>query len=177
MNHLIEQLLYFSRPSADCQAPVQINDVLKNTLMLVEMRSRFTNVVFEIELAPVLPDVTANEEQLEQVFLNIIINALQAMNNNGMLYISTHYLAAEQQVTVAITDSGPGISEENLAKLFDPFFTTKDTGTGLGLSVAHHLMAVWGASIAVKSAVGAGSTFTLIFPLVRSDEYVDQSPA
>lgn len=177
MNHLIEQLLYFSRPSADRQAPVQINDVLKNTLMLVEMRSRFTNVVFEIELAPVLPDVTANEEQLEQVFLNIIINALQAMNNNGMLYISTHYLAPEQQVTVAVTDSGPGISEENLAKLFDPFFTTKDTGTGLGLSVAHHLMAVWGASIAVKSTVGVGSTFTLIFPLVRSDEDVDQSPA
>ena len=177
MNHLIEQLLYFSRPSADLQTPVQVNDILKNTLMLVEMRARFTNVVFDIELAPMLPNVTANEEQLEQVFLNIIINALQAMDNKGRLHISSHYLAAMQQVRVAITDSGPGITEENLAKLFDPFFTTKETGTGLGLSVAHHLMSVWGASIAVESSPGSGSTFTLIFPLVRSDEYVDQSPA
>lgn len=177
MNHLIEQLLYFSRPSADHQAPVQVNDVLKNTLMLVEMRSRFTHVAFDIELAPVLPEVTANEEQLEQVFLNIIINALQAMDNHGALRISTHYLAPTQQVSVTIADSGPGIAEENLAKLFDPFFTTKETGTGLGLSVAHHLMSAWNGTIAVESTLGAGSAFTLIFPLIRSDEHVDQLPA
>ena len=178
MNHLIEQLLYFSRPSAaDMQSPVQVNDALKNTLMLVEMRSRFTNVVFEVDLAPVLPNVTANEEQLEQVFLNIIINALQAMDNNGLLRVATHFDPDLRQVRVAISDSGPGIAEENLGKLFDPFFTTKETGTGLGLSVAHHLMAVWGGSIAVESTLDSGSTFTLIFPLIRSDENVEQSPA
>lgn len=143
--------------------------------MLVEMRSRFTNVVFDIDLAPVLPVVTANDEQLEQVFLNIIINALQAMDNDGKLCISSFYSASLQQVQVDITDTGTGIAAENLPKLFEPFFTTKETGTGLGLAVAHHLMSVWSGSIVVKSTVGAGSTFTLIFPSVRSDEYVDKT--
>ena len=175
MNHLIEQLLYFSRPSPALQTDVQINDILKNTLMLVEMRSRFTSVVFDIDLSPVLPAITANEEQLEQVFLNIIINALQAMDNDGKLCISSRYSAVLQQVRVDITDTGPGIAAENLPKLFDPFFTTKETGTGLGLAVAHHLMSVWNGSIAVNSTVGAGSTFTLIFPAVRSDENVDKT--
>ena len=177
MNHLIEQLLYFSRPSADQQMPVQVNDVLKNTLLLVDMRSKFSSVAFEVQFAPALPEITANEEQLEQVLLNILINAMQAMDNNGMIRIATRYRKDAQQVHVLITDSGPGIEPENLPKLFDPFFTTKETGTGLGLSVAHHLMSVWNGSIAVESTVGAGTTFTLIFPLIRSDENVDQSPA
>ena len=165
MNQLIEQLLYFSRPTLAHLADVNVNDVLKNTLILVDMRAKSSRILFASELAAELPQVRANEEQLEQVFLNLLINAIQAIPKEGLIRIVSRFDAEQARVHVAVTDSGSGIAPENLDKLFDPFFTTKETGTGLGLSVAHHIMEIWGGTIEVESVLGKGSTFTLIFPL------------
>ena len=165
MNQLIEQLLYFSRPTLAHLTSVDINAVLKNSLILVEMRAKYARMLFEVDAQAELPLVTANEEQLEQVFLNILINAIQAVDNDGVIKIVSRRHDDLSQVRVSVTDSGPGIDPENMDKLFDPFFTTKETGTGLGLSVAHHIMEIWGGSIAVESTMGEGSTFVLIFPV------------
>ena len=165
MNQLIEQLLYFSRPTLARLADVNVNDVLKNTLILVDMRAKSSRILFATELEAELPVVRANEEQLEQVFLNLLINAIQAIPKEGLIRIVTCFDPGQRQVQVTVTDSGSGIAPENLDKLFDPFFTTKETGTGLGLSVAHHIMEIWGGTIEVKSVLGKGSAFTLIFPM------------
>jgi signal transduction histidine kinase len=169
MNHLIEQLLGFSRPSLDLVTRVNVNGVLKNTFILAEIRVSGMEVVFESHLADDLPDVLANEEKLKQVLLNIMINAIQAMNKKGKLQVSSYYVESSDKVHISFTDTGPGIEPENLRKLFDPFFTTKETGTGLGLSVANYLMLSWNGSILVESIIKQGSTFTLVFPAARSD--------
>jgi two-component system sensor histidine kinase HydH len=165
MNQLIEQLLYFSRPTLARLTDVNVNEVLKNTLILVDMRAKSSRTLFATELAGDLPLVRANEEQLEQVFLNLLINAIQAIPKEGLIRIVSRLHPELFQIRVSITDSGSGIAPENMDKLFDPFFTTKETGTGLGLSVAHHIMEIWGGSIEVKSVLDKGSTFTLIFPM------------
>lgn len=169
MNHLIEQLLCFSRPTTDLLTQVNVNEVIKSTLVLMGIRASGSDVVFQQMLAEGLPEVTANEEQLKQVFLNILINATQAMDKKGVIRVFSHCDPELAEVYISFTDNGPGIEPENIKKLFDPFFTTKETGTGLGLSVANHLMTSWGGSISVEAVMGVGSTFTLIFPVKRSD--------
>ncbi|WP_169717588.1 ATP-binding protein [Sporomusa silvacetica] len=167
MNHLIEELLGFSRPTLDFVTRVNVNNVLKNTLVLAEIRANGTDVVFKNDLAPVLPEVMANEEQLRQVFLNVLINAIQAVDRKGNIIISSYYEECSGRVRISFTDTGPGIESENIKKLFDPFFTTRANGTGLGLSVANHLMLSWNGVILVESKVNHGSTFTLVFPAVK----------
>lgn len=167
MNHLTEELLGFSRPILDLVTRTNVNEVLKNTLVLAEIRAHGTEVVFKHELTPLLPAVMANEEQLKQVFLNILINAIQAMDKKGTITISSGYEEVAGKVRVSVTDTGPGIEPGNIKKMFDPFFTTKANGTGLGLAVAKHLMLSWNGVILVESKVNRGSTFTLIFPAVK----------
>lgn len=167
MNHLIEELLGFSRPILDFVTRINVNDVLQNTLVLAEIRANGTDVLFKKELGSDLPEVMANEEQLRQVFLNVLINAIQAMDRKGNIIISSCYEELAGRVRISFTDTGPGIEPEDIKKLFDPFFTTKANGTGLGLSVANHLMLSWNGVILVESKVDHGSTFTLIFPAVK----------
>jgi two-component system sensor histidine kinase HydH len=167
MDHLIEQLLCFARPTTDLIAEVNINEVLKDTIVLAEIRTSGSGseIEFEQHLEDSLPEVMANEEQLKQVFLNILINASQAMENHGIVKVFSAYITSADEVRVCISDTGPGIEPELVEKIFDPFFTTKEKGTGLGLSVANHLMTSWGGSIRVDSMPNQGSTFTLIFPV------------
>jgi len=167
MNHLIEELLGFSRPILDFVTRINVNEVLQNTLVLAEIRANGTDVLFKKELGSDLPEVMANEEQLRQVFLNVLINAIQAMDKKGNVIISSCYEELADSVRISFTDTGPGIEPEDIKKLFDPFFTTKANGTGLGLSVANHLMLSWNGIILVESKIDHGSTFTLIFPAVK----------
>lgn len=169
MDTLIEQLLCFSRPATDLTSQLSINEAVKNTLVLAKMRASGMRISFEEELTPNLPPIAANEEELRQVLLNILINAIQAVGNIGRIKVATGCERECGLVIVAISDDGPGIAGDNLGRLFDPFYTTKIGGTGLGLAVAQHLMANWGASITVDSRLDEGSTFILRFPAVRSE--------
>ena len=109
-------------------------------------------------------DIMGDRVLLEQAFVNIFLNAVDAFEGGeGEVFVK--YSVSGGDALVEISDTGKGIPEENLTKVFDPFFTTKETGTGLGLSVAHHIMEIWGGSIAVESTLGEGSTFVLIFPV------------
>ena len=175
MNQLIEQLLYFSRPAEEQLTDVNINNILKTSLILVDMRAKSSRTLFEVELDPDLPCVKVNEEQLEQVFLNILINAIQALPRDGVIRVVSRCEPETAQVIVSIRDSGCGIAPENMDKLFDPFFTTKENGTGLGLSVALHMMEMWGGTITVESAPAEGSTFTLRFPFAEGGADADHN--
>jgi two-component system NtrC family sensor kinase len=113
----------------------------------------------------------ADHNQIEQVFINLLLNAGQAMTGVGNLTITTGLIPGENSVFAAVRDTGCGITEEHLGKIFDPFFTTKDQkGTGLGLSVSFGIIANHGGRIGVESVVGTGTTFTIILPLTGEDE-------
>lgn len=164
MNHLIEQLLYLARPASGDEGPVDVTAVLENTLLLVDSRARRNHIEIRRSYERHIPVVNADNENMKQVFLNIIINAIQAMDSGGILSAAVTYNPEERTVSISIADTGPGILPENSQRLFDPFFTTKESGTGLGLSVAQQLVRHWGGQITVDSTVGSGSTFTIILP-------------
>lgn len=166
LNRLIEQLLNFARPKMSRIEPVQVNEIIDSTLILLETELRQRQVRLLRESDAFMPLVEADAEQLKQVLLNIIINAMQAIGERGRINIKTSFISARQVVEVEIMDDGGGIPVDLHDRVFDPFFTTKEQGTGLGLSVAYRLMETWNGSIRIDSSEGDGASFTLIFPAI-----------
>ncbi len=175
---VVENLRTFARrrqPNKEC---VDINEILGRTLELRTYELRTSNIELVVELAPDLPRSMVDSQQIGQVFLNIILNAEQAMieaNSGGKLVIKTEL--TKDYVRISFADDGPGISAENLGKLFDPFFTTRGEkgGTGLGLSVCHGIVTEHGGRIYVKSKPGKGAAFFVELPLATAK--VDKSKA
>lgn len=165
---IIKGLLGFSRRAAFEQIEMNLNDLLDATVSMVRNQSRFHNVRFDIKLAPSVPPVMADPNQMQQVFLNMLMNATDAMNEKGAINIATRTLPENGNsfVEVEFTDTGPGIAEEHLGKLFEPFFTTKPVGkgTGLGLSVSYGIIKRHGGDITVKNVPGQGASFTIRLP-------------
>jgi signal transduction histidine kinase len=161
-------LLHFGRPSRPEFAYVDINNLVKKTLFFVAQHPEAKNIHRVKELTRDLPYVWADEKQIQQVLFNIIINAIQSMKSGGTLSIQTEAVEdhGQEKVQISITDTGSGIAEEDLAKIFIPFHTTKNQGTGLGLPISRQLLEQHGGSIAVKSRVGDGTTFTIALPVV-----------
>jgi PAS domain S-box-containing protein len=165
-------LLNFSRTSTTAFLDTNLNQVIRDTLSLLEHQFKTAQVVVDLELADDLPAINGNSGKLQQVFLNLLLNAKDAMPGGGHLRITTR---ANGHVEAQISDSGSGIAPENLKRIYDPFFTTKTTpkpgerrGTGLGLSVSYGIIQEHAGKIHVESAVGAGTTFHLEFPLLRN---------
>jgi two-component system NtrC family sensor kinase len=165
----VKGLLEFSRQSETRQEPVDINEVLVKTLNLIESQALFFNVDVLREWQPDLPQVEGDGSELQQVFMNLIVNAVQSMSEKGTIRIVTRYDAAADQVEVNVADTGRGIPRELIDRIFDPFFTTKASGqgTGLGLSIAYGIITKHGGTIAVESELGVGTRFTIRFPATR----------
>jgi len=163
---IVKGLLEFSRQSKGNTEPVDLNKVLEDTLSLVGKQALFFNIDVNCRLEPELPPVVADRSQFQQVFINILMNAVQAMNERGTITVVTRHNSASRSVEVAISDTGKGIAPEEIDRIFDPFFTTKESGhgTGLGLSIAYGIVTTHRGSISVQSEVGKGSTFTIRMP-------------
>jgi len=146
----------------------KVNQVLKNVLALTNKRLQHGGVRVETHLAADLPLLQVVPDHVAQVFLNIVINAVEAMRDGGKLVVSTSLSTDKQWVEIAFADDGPGIDEETKASIFEPFFTTKSTGTGLGLAISYGIIERHGGQIIVESALGAGSTFTVLLPANQS---------
>jgi two-component system, NtrC family, sensor kinase len=163
---IVRGLLEFSRESVPQKSPISLNDVLDASLALVENQAQFLNITIIRDYSPDLPQLSADPNQLEQVFINMLLNASHAMAHGGILRIVTDTTREKLYAVVRIADTGCGIPEENLPKIFDPFFTTKDaSGTGLGLSVSYGIINSHGGIIEVESSVGVGTTFTIKLPM------------
>lgn len=161
---IVQSLLDFARHSKPEPRRVNVNDVIDASLELSHQSTR-SNIHLIKEYSPNLPPVLADINQLQQVFLNILLNAYDAMSNGGTLRIVTGLVM--DRVDIAFSDTGVGIPPENLTRIFDPFFTTKEVGkgTGLGLSISYGIVEQHGGTIEVKSQVGEGSTFTVHLPV------------
>jgi len=168
-SNIIKGLLSFARATTVDKGPVNINALLKNSLNMVRHKADFFNINIILDLDESLSPVDANSSQIQQVFLNMIINAADAMGEKGTLNLCTRKITENGKpfAEVEFTDTGQGISEEDITKLFEPFFTTKPVGkgTGLGLAVSHGIIHDHGGNIHVKSKVGEGTSFFVRLPL------------
>lgn len=161
---LVQRMLDFYRPTTESEEPVDIQAVLDDVLSLSGKRLQHGSVLVHRDAAAPLPPVRGLSNQLKQVFLNIVINAVEAMPNGGELYVDTLWDEQRGEVSVSFTDTGEGIPLAELANIFDPFYTSKPKGTGLGLAVTHGIIERHGGRIDVESEIGKGSTFTVHLP-------------
>jgi two-component system NtrC family sensor kinase len=163
---IIRGLLDFSRQRQPDKTFFDVNSIVDDCVSLVEQQALFHNIHIIRNLQSDLPMAVIDPGQIERVFMNLIINAAEAMDGSGHLTISTRENKNTGDIEIAFSDTGTGISEENLKKIFDPFFTTKDVGhgTGLGLAISYGLVRSHKGTIFVESEVGKGSTFIVIIP-------------
>jgi PAS domain S-box-containing protein len=166
---ITSNLLSFARPHDSSKSLICINEALRGALELRAHQLKVNNVELLTELQPNLPKTMADFQQMQEVFVNIINNAEQAMleaHGRGRLLVRTNAEGATIKIT--FTDDGPGISEENLTKIFDPFFTTKEVGkgTGLGLSICYGLVQAHGGRIYARSMLGQGANFVVEIPVI-----------
>jgi two-component system NtrC family sensor kinase len=162
VDDVIKGLLDFATPKEPVLTPVSVNRVLEEALFFIAPQAQETHIAVEISLGRTLPPVLLDPEQIKRVFINIILNALQAMQPGGVLRIRTAR-SAGGRVMVRIADTGSGIPPAILKRIFDPFFTTKSQGAGLGLSISRTILEKHRATITCDSQEGKGTTFTLLF--------------
>ncbi len=175
---LVKGMLDFCRPAPPILKSESINRAVEDAVSLLDSQFRKHNVQVVLTLAPEAPNIVFDNQQIHQVFVNMLLNAMQAMPQGGTVRIESRVeqdpKKPRRQLIVTFGDSGVGIPKEDFQKIFDPFFTTKPEGTGLGLSIAHKILEQHGAVIEVKSREGQGTTFILRFPI---DEGRDHVPA
>jgi two-component system NtrC family sensor kinase len=165
---IVDGLLDFSRPKARAKRPAAVNQVVEDALFLVKHHDRFKRITLERDLAAGLPAIQANAEQLIQVFLSLMLNAIDAMEGAGILTIRTQMNPdRSDEVMVTFGDTGMGIPREDIPKIFEPFFTTKlpGRGTGLGLSICYGIVQEHGGRIHVDSQLGQGTVFRVVLPV------------
>ena len=178
---IIDRLLQFSRRAEPTMKPVDINKILEETLSLLGYQVKPQNIKVIKKFCPSLPEITADFIQLQQVFLNIMLNAVQAMPKGGELVIRTYakkitelgrrksdvFKQGSKIVVIEVEDTGRGIPEGKLEIIFDPFFSTKEQGTGLGLSICHGIIEAHRGAIDVQSKPGKGTAFIVKLPVQK----------
>ncbi len=171
---IVKNLLDFSRSEQPEFEEVSINNIIRDTLKLVQNQLTLSGIEVKRDLPPDLPYILGNVKTLQQVFLNLFINAIQAMKDGGILSILGLVSEDQHWLKVEVTDTGAGIAPEDLPHIFEPFYTTKEVGrgTGLGLSVSFSIAQKHGGHIEVKSQVGEGSTFTVFLPVLEEEEII-----
>ncbi|TMA09786.1 MAG: GAF domain-containing protein [Deltaproteobacteria bacterium] len=167
---LVNDLLSFARPSSPNVSTENVNEIVDGIVRILDTEAKEKGVQIYRRLATNLPKVLIDKEQIKQVSMNIILNALQSIQGKGVVEVSTRLFrkdSSDEFVQIGIRDSGVGIPEKDLENIFNPFFTTKKEGVGLGLSISHQIVQEHGGYILVESQVGRGTTFFINLPLNR----------
>lgn len=174
MVSMVSQILKFAVPAQPVFSAVSVHRILERTLLLAEHRVEGRQIAFERQFRAEKDVLEGDSHQLEQAFVNLLLNAVEAINGNGALTVATELIADDEGqvregeprrwMRIRISDTGAGITAENMERLFEPFFTTKQNGTGLGLAVTRRIIEEHNGSIQVESQPGKGTTFTLLLP-------------
>ncbi len=167
---VVHNMLGYARKMEPHSEDVDINDTLKQTIALLENFARTNNIEIPTDLSPDLPIIASDQARLQQVFLNLINNAIDAIGKDGEIQVKSR--CSDSFINVEIKDNGPGIPQDKQKKVFDPFYTTKETGkgTGLGLWVSYDIIEKMGGKIRLVSEVGKGTTFTVELPIVAPEK-------
>jgi PAS domain S-box-containing protein len=166
--NIVRSLLTYARPSTGQLQPENLNEMIGDTLLLIEHQLHsWNNIQVNAEYAPDLPPLVCSRNQIAQILINLLVNARDAMPGGGQIVVRTGYRPRSNRLVLEVQDEGSGIPPELQGKIFDPFFTTKPVGhgTGLGLSIVQGILRAHGGEIQLRSTPGAGTTFTLLFPL------------
>ena len=167
---VVHNMLGYARRMEPRREDVDVNDTLKQTISLLDNYARINNIEIQTDFRSDLPIIAGDQAQLQQVFLNLLSNAIDALGKEGAIQVKSRKIGS--QIHVRIADNGPGIPSSQQKKVFDPFFTTKDTGkgTGLGLWVSYNIMEKMGGGLALRSEEKKGSTFTVQIPIVLPEK-------
>ena len=163
---IIHNLLGFARRMEPAKEKININNLLDETTGLLENEARYVNISIDKQYADDVPVITSDLSQIQQVVLNLLNNAIDAIGSDGTVTVGSRYLDKTDQVELWVADTGKGIPEAELDKIFEPFFTTKAVGkgTGLGLSISYSIIEKLGGAMRVQSKVGEGTVFTITLP-------------
>ena len=166
---IVSNLLSFSRQQEMERRHVDLNEIIRSVILLSRHKMELQNIVIKEDLDPHLPQTAGDRSQIQQCFVNLVFNAMEAMPDGGTLTITTSFDKKRRMAMASISDTGLGIPEDKISMIFEPFFSTKDEskGVGLGLSVVYGIIREHKGSIYVDSNVGAGSTFTVRLPLAK----------
>ena len=175
---IVRNLLDFSRAHATEMEPLHIEEVLEKTKNLIVNELRIHKIALETEIGDNLPPVCGDFQKLQQVFLNLIINAEQAIGEYGRIALKAR-LTSDDTIRIDVSDTGPGIDQQHLERIFDPFFTTKEAGkgTGLGLAIVYGIVEKHGGYVEVASKLGEGTTFSVYLPVYHGDQKRERKPA
>jgi two-component system NtrC family sensor kinase len=178
VGRIVSDLLAFSRRSKPQRVPADLNKIVRMTLSLTQHKMKLSNVEVEFNLCESLPAAQCDASQIQQVVLNLLLNAAEATQTKTERRVTVETAAGKDEVVLTVSDNGEGIQPENLTKIFDPFFTTKSEGkgVGLGLAVSYGIIQAHGGDIEVKSKVGEGTTFTVTLPLEQPPQPVAPPP-
>ena len=169
---IVKNLLSYSRQASPTKEIFQVNSLVEESLNLIRDHKRFLNIKLVKKMSKYMMLVHADKNQLSQVIINLVMNAIDAMERKGTLTLQTLCDRPNKKVYIEVSDTGCGIPKENLLKIFDPFFTTKgsEKGTGLGLSTSYGIVEENGGRISIKETSPMGTTFSLEFPLFKPDK-------
>jgi two-component system sensor histidine kinase HydH len=165
LNRVIGQLLEFARPIRVRKKPTSIQSVIQHSLKMIERDAQAKNVNIRTNLSPEIQEVSIDPDRMNQVFLNLYLNGIEAMEEGGTLSVDLNPDEDGRQIKIAVADTGTGIKKEELVHIFDPYFTTKQSGTGLGLAIVHKIIESHKGEVRVESEAGKGTTVTIILPV------------
>ena len=164
LNRVIGQLLEFARPVTVQKKPTPIKAVIQHSLKMVEREARTKNIHISENLSPDLEDISIDPDRINQVLLNLHLNAIEAMENGGTLSVDLSLDNDSKGIRIAVSDTGVGIDKKDLNHIFDPYFTTKQSGTGLGLAIVHKIVESHEGEVRVESEIGQGTTVSVFLP-------------
>jgi signal transduction histidine kinase len=163
IDRIVKDFLAFARPTEAEQVAADLNEILQEVVLLIRTNIRQSGVRLKTELSATIPKVNVSPDGIKQVLLNVVLNAVQAMEQGGTLTITS--TADDRRVIISVSDTGPGISDENLAHIFDPFFTTKKEGTGMGLAITDRIIREHGGRIEIKTSPDTGTKMSIFLPI------------
>jgi signal transduction histidine kinase len=170
-NRIIKELLDFTSPRETLLIPGNVKDVLYRVCEMAKSRCAKQNIGTEVLVPDDLPDIRMNEKKLEEAFMNFVSNAIEAMPEGGKLTVQASIID-DDSISISFKDTGCGINHDHIDKIFEPFFTTKDDGTGLGLSLAYHIINAHSGNLSIESKDKKGTKIDIILPIIKILEVI-----